>query len=72
MKKFTIFKTPQEEDVQVVAPFETKKKQHPKKVTSKKKVSQGRRRSNGEGNISALTKKICTISNLNQPIDYHL
>jgi hypothetical protein len=31
MKKFTIFKTPQEEDVQVVAPFETKKKQHPKK-----------------------------------------
>ncbi len=38
MKKFTIFQT-QEKNVQVVTPFEAKKKkQSQKKVTSKKKV----------------------------------
>jgi hypothetical protein len=36
MRKFTIFKTPRGGCSNCVAPFETKKKQHWKKVTSKK------------------------------------
>jgi hypothetical protein len=45
------FQNTQEEDVQVVAPLETKKKQHPKKTVVKVEKDEV----DGESNISVLT-----------------